>query len=72
MPADVVEKIRESNKAAVADRSGDTYLNAMDNLRAAQKASKGILTDPIAPRQRPDRSGETIDGDYWISADDSW
>ena len=71
MPADVVEKIRESNKARMADRTGDAYLEATDNLRAAAKASKGIITDPVAPRRPSDRRGETIDGDYWVS-DDDW
>lgn len=71
MPADVVEKIRESNKARMADRTGDAYLEATDNLRAAQLASKGRVTDPVAPRRPSDRRGETIDGDYWVS-DDDW
>lgn len=70
MPSDVVEKIRESNKARVADRTSDAYLDAVDNLRQATAVSKGRDTTPIAPRQRPDRAGETIDGDYWVSADD--
>lgn len=70
MPADVVEKIRESNKARVADRTSDAYLDAVDNLRQATAVSKGRDTTPIPPRQRPDRAGETIDGDYWVSADD--
>ena len=69
---ETVEKIRESNKARMADRTGDAYLEATDNLRAATAASKGRDTTPIPPRQRPDRAGETIDGDYWVSADDSW
>jgi hypothetical protein len=70
MPSDVVEKIRESNKARVADRTSDAYLDAVDNLRAATAKSKGRDTTPIPPRQRSDRAGETIDGDYWVSADD--
>ncbi len=68
--AETIEKITQSNKARVADRTSDAYLEATDNLRAAQKASKGIRTEPIAPRQHSDRAGETIDGDYWVSADD--
>ena len=70
MPSDVVEKIRESNKARVADRTSDAYLDAVDNLRQATAVSKGRDTTPIPPRQRPDRAGETIDGDYWVSSDD--
>jgi endogenous inhibitor of DNA gyrase (YacG/DUF329 family) len=68
--AETIEKIRESNKARVADVTSDAYLESADNLRAAAKASKGIITDPVPPRMRIDRSGETIDGDYWVSADD--
>lgn len=67
---ETIEKIRESNKARVADRTGDAYLEVTDNLRAATAASKGRDTTPIPPRQRSDLSGETIDGDYWVSADD--
>ena len=70
--SETIEKIRESNKARVADRTGDAYLEAVDNLRAATAASKGRDTTPIPPRQNPDRAGETIDGDYWVSVDDSW
>jgi len=69
---ETVEKIRESNKARVADRTSDAYLEVTDNLRAGQLASKGIITDPVPPRQRIDRAGETIDGDYWMPVDDSW
>jgi uncharacterized Zn finger protein (UPF0148 family) len=67
---ETIEKITQSNKARVADRTSDTYLDAVDNLRAATAMSKGRDTTPIPPRQRPDRAGETIDGDYWVSADD--
>lgn len=70
--AETIEKITQSNKDRVADRTGDAYLETVDNMRAAQLASKGIVTDPVAPRQRVDRSGETIDGDYWVPVDDSW
>ena len=69
---ETVEKIRESNKKRMEDRSGDAYLGAVDNLRAATAMSKGKDTTPIPPRQRIDRSGEVIDGDYWMPADDSW
>jgi hypothetical protein len=68
--AETIEKITQSNKDRVADRTGDAYLETADNMRAAQLASKGIRTDPIPPRLRDDRPGETIDGDYWVSADD--
>jgi endogenous inhibitor of DNA gyrase (YacG/DUF329 family) len=67
---ETIEKIRESNKAAVADRSGDTYLTAADNLRYAAAMSKGRDTSPVAPRRPDNRPGETIDGDYWVSVDD--
>ena len=69
---ETIEKIRESNKARVADRSSDAYIELTDNFRAAQLASKGIETSPIPPRPQEIRSGETIDGDYWIPADDSF
>ena len=68
--AETIAKITESNKARVADVTSDAYLEAADNLRAASKASKGIITTPIAPRMRSDLPGETIDGDYWVSVDD--
>jgi len=67
---ETIEKIRESNKARVADKTSDAYLEATDNLRAATAKSKGRDTTPIAPRQTIHRSGETIDGDYWVSSDD--
>ena len=70
--AETVEKIRESNKARVADRTSDAYLATADNLRAAQLASKGRITDPVPPRRPEHRAGETIDGDYWMPVDDSW
>lgn len=72
MPADVIEKIREANKARVADRTSDAYLESADNLRAATARAAGRDTTPIPPRQRIDRPGEVIDGDYWVSGDDSW
>lgn len=68
--AETIEKITQSNKARVADRTSDAYLDAVDNLRQATAVSKGRDTTPIPPRQRSDRAGETIDGDYWVSADD--
>lgn len=68
--AETIEKIRESNRARVADKSSDEYQDAVANLRQATAVSKGRDTTPIPPRQRPDRSGEVIDGDYWVSADD--
>ena len=68
--AETIEKIRESNKARVADRTSDAYLDATDNLRAATAMSKGRDTTPIPPRRPENRAGETIDGDYWIAADD--
>lgn len=72
MPADVIEKIREANKARVADRTSDAYLESADNLRAATARAAGRDTTPIPPRQQEFRSGEVIDGDYWVSGDDSW
>lgn len=68
--AETIAKIKESNIARVADREGDTYLNAMDNLRAAQAAAKGRDTTPIAPRIPIMREGDSIDGDYWVPVDD--
>ena len=68
--AETIEKITQSNKDRVADRAGDAYLEAAANLRDAAMKSKGIVRDPIPPRLRDDRRGETIDGDYWVSADD--
>ena len=56
----------------MADRTGDAYLDAVDNLRQATAVSKGRDTCPIPPRLRDDRRGEVIDGDYWVSADDWW
>ena len=70
--SETIEKIRESNKARYEDKTSDAYLDAVDNLRAATAASKGRDTTPIPPRRPENRAGETIDGDYWISADDSW
>ncbi len=64
------QKISEAGKARMEDRTGDAYLDAVDNLRDAAMKSKGIVRDPIPPRMREDRRGETIDGDYWVSADD--
>ncbi len=69
---ETIEKIRQTNRARLADRTGDAYLEATDNLRAAALASKGIITDPVPPRLGQNRDGETIDGDYWMPVDDSW
>ena len=63
-------KLSEAGQKRYEDRTGDEYLDAVDNLKAATAASKGRDTTPIPPRMRSDRSGETIDGDYWVSADD--
>ena len=63
-------KLSEAGLKRYEDKSGDQYLDAVDNLRQATAVSKGRDTTPIPPRQRPDRAGETIDGDYWVSADD--
>lgn len=68
--AETIEKITQSNKERVADRTSDAYLDAVDNLKQATAVSKGRDTTPIPPRMRSDRRGETIDGDYWVSADD--
>ena len=63
------QKIRDSNKARLADRSSDAFLEAMDNLRAATAKSHGIETTPVPP-QIPNRMiddhHEVIDGDYWV------
>ena len=69
---ETVEKIRESHRKRLEDKSSDAYLEATDNLRAAAAMSKGRDTTPIPPRQHGYRPGETIDGDYWMPADDSW
>jgi hypothetical protein len=68
--AETIQKITQSNKERVADRTSDAYLDAVDNLRDATMKSKGIVRDPIPPRLSDDRPGETIDGDYWVSGDD--
>lgn len=67
---ETIAKITQSNKDRVADRTSDAYLEAVDNLRAATAMAAGRDSTPIPPRQHSDRSGETIDGDYWVSADD--
>ena len=67
---ETIEKIRESNKKRMEDREGDAYLEAVANLTDAQKKSKGIVRDPVPPRQQIYRDGETIDGDYWEAVDD--
>ena len=68
--AETKKKISEAGLKRYEDKTSDDYLDTVDNIRAAQLASKGRDTTPIAPRQRSDRSGETIDGDYWVSVDD--
>lgn len=65
-------KLSEAGLKRYEDKSGEQYLDAVDNLRQATAVSKGRDTTPIAPRLRDDRRGETIDGDYWMPADDSW
>lgn len=70
--AETIAKITQSNKERVADREGDAYLETVANMKDAALKSKGIVRDPVPPRQRIDRPGEVIDGDYWISADDSF
>lgn len=70
--ADTIAKITESNKERMADRTSDAYLDAVDNLKQATAVSKGRDTTPIAPRIPIHRDGESIDGDYWVSVDDSW
>lgn len=69
--AETKNKISEAGKKRYEDKTSDDYLDTVDNVRAAQLASKGRDTTPIPPRMRSDRSGETIDGDYWVS-DDDW
>jgi hypothetical protein len=64
------QKLSDSGKARYEDKTSEDYLNTLDTLKQATALSKGKDTTPIPPRQRPDRSGETIDGDYWVSADD--
>ena len=70
--SETIEKIRESNKARVADQTSDAYLDAVDNLKQATAVSKGRDTTPIPPRKVSTylRDGETIDGDYWVPVDD--
>lgn len=68
--SETIEKIRESNKARVADKTSDEYQDAVANLRQATAVSKGRDTTPIAPRQQEWHDGESIDGDYWLSVDD--
>jgi hypothetical protein len=67
---DTRAKLSEINKARYEDKSSDDYLDTVANLRQATAVSKGRDTTPIPPRQQSDRSGEVIDGDYWISVDD--
>lgn len=66
------QKLSEAGLKRYEDKSSDDYLNTVDNLRQATAVSKGRDTTPVPPRQRIDRSGETIDGDYWMPVDDSW
>lgn len=63
-------KLSESGLKRYEDKSSEDYQDTVANLRQATAVSKGRDTTPIPPRQRPDRSGEVIDGDYWVSADD--
>ncbi len=64
------QKHSENTAKRYEDKTSDAYLDAVSNLRQATAKSKGRDTTPIAPRQHSDRAGETIDGDYWVSADD--
>jgi len=68
--AETKAKLSEAGLKRYEDKSSEQYLDSVDNLRQATAVSKGRDTTPIAPRLRPDRSGETIDGDYWVSEDD--
>lgn len=68
--AETKQKLSDSGKARYEDKTSDDYLNTLDHLKQATAMSKGKDLTPIPPRQRTDRSGETIDGDYWIPADD--
>ena len=68
--AETKQKLSEAGLKRYEDKTSEQYHDTLDNLRAATAASKGRDTTPIPPRQRSDRSGETIDGDYWVSADD--
>ncbi len=63
-------KLSEAGLKRFEDKSGEEYLNAVDHLRQATAVSKGRDTTPIPPRQQEFRSGEVIDGDYWVSGDD--
>ena len=67
---DTKQKLSEAGLKRYEDKTSEEYQDTVANLRQATAVSKGRDTTPIPPRQRPDRSGETIDGDYWVSADD--
>jgi hypothetical protein len=63
------EKLRITHTERLADKTSETYLAAVDNLRAATAASHGVDTRPISPllqNQWIDDHREVIDGDYWI------
>lgn len=64
------KKIRESNKKTYSDHSGDAYLDAVANAKDGSDKARGIVRDPIAPRQRTDIGGEVMDGDIWFSDDE--
>lgn len=67
--ADTKQKISDSNRARLADKTSDAYLEAIDNLRAATAMSHGSDTRPITPMRQNqwlDDHREVIDGDYWI------
>lgn len=63
------EKLSVTHTKRLADKTSETYLAAVDNLRAATAMSHGVDTRPIAPmipNNHIDDHREVIDGDYWI------
>jgi hypothetical protein len=68
--AETKQKLSDAGLKRYEDKSSEQYLDTVDNLRQATAVSKGRDTTPIPPRRPENRAGETIDGDYWVSADD--
>lgn len=68
--AETKEKIAEKAKERFEDREGDAYLNLTAYAQDASSKSKGIVRDPVPPRQHVDRPGEVIDGDLWLTEDE--
>ena len=70
--AETKAKISEAGLKRYEDKTSEEYHDTVANLRQATAVSKGRDTTPIAPRIPIHRDGESIDGDYWVSVDDSW